>query len=550
MTPAQRLAQLIYPNVTTTIADLEAKYPARHLPEGAMVTRFAPSPTGFLHTGSLFASLISFRMAKQSNGVFFVRLEDTDTKREIAGSGDQLLEELHAFGIVPDEDFVKGGAYGPYPQSERKPLYDTVIKHLIEQGDAYPCFCTHEELDAMRQTQEALKVNPGYYGEFAVCRKLSTEEMIAKVEAGLPYVIRFKSRGKHENKVAVKDQIRGELMLTQNDQDIVIMKSDGLPTYHFAHLVDDRFMRTTHVTRGEEWLPSLPIHLELFERMNWPHPEYCHLPVIMKLDNGTRRKLSKRKDPEASVAFFLEAGYPIEGILEYLMTIANSNFEEWRLQHPQANIFDFHLSFDKMSLDGALFDLEKVQSISKERLGALDAKNFLNRSLEYAKSYNKTLYDHISIDPAYFEAIVAIERGGEKPRKDYATFSEVLPLIGFMYDDIYFQPSAEPLPFQERFTKEQIVKVLDAYAANPGLDLSNEAWFDNLKQTAVACGFAAATKDYKKNPDQYLGHVGDFAEIVRIAVAKKKSTPNFYMILKILGEQRIKARIEHVKALL
>jgi glutamyl-tRNA synthetase len=550
MTDWKQLAQLIFPNVTTTIADLEANYPKRNLPEQAMVTRFAPSPTGFLHTGSLFASLVSYRMAKQSGGVFFVRLEDTDTKREIAGSGDQLLEELHVFGIVPDEDFVKGGAYGPYPQSERKALYDTVIKHLIEQGDAYPCFCTHDDLDAMRQKQEALKVNPGYYGEFAVCRKLSASEMIAKVEAHTPYVLRFRSHGKHENKVAVKDQIRGELLLTENDQDIVIMKSDGLPTYHFAHLVDDHFMRTTHVTRGEEWLPSLPIHLELFERMNWKHPEYCHLPVIMKLDEGTRRKLSKRKDPEASVAFFLEQGYPIEGILEYLMTIANSNFEEWRLQHPQSNIFDFHLSFDKMSLDGALFDLEKVQSISKERLGALDTKTFVSRSLEFASNYNKNLYDHIVHDPAYYEAIVAIERGGEKPRKDYATFGDVLPLIGFMYDDIYMEPSMEPLPFQERFTKDQIVKVLDAYAANPGLDLSNEAWFDNLKQIAVACGFASATKDYKKNPEQYLGHVGDFAEIVRIAVAKKKSTPNFYMILTILGEQRIKARIEHVKALL
>jgi glutamyl-tRNA synthetase len=548
MTKHQELAQLIYPNVTQTIADLEALYPPRRLPEGAMVTRFAPSPTGFLHTGSLFASLVSFRMAKQSGGVFFVRLEDTDTKREIAGSGDQLIEELHIFGIDPDESFVKGGPYGPYPQSERKFLYDVVIKQLIIQGDAYPCFCTHDELDQMRQKQEALKVNPGYYGEYAVCRRLTPEEMIARVKAGMPYVMRFKSNGHHERKIPIRDLIRGELLLTENDQDIVIMKSDGLPTYHFAHLVDDHFMRTTHITRGEEWLPSLPIHLELFDRMNWPRPEYCHLPVIMKLDDGNRRKLSKRKDPEASVAFFLVQGYPIEGILEYLMTIANSNFEEWRIKHPTADIFDFHLAFDKMSLDGALFDLEKVQSISKERLGAMDAKTFVSRASAYANLYHPELKRVIDQDPDYFERIVAIERGGEKPRKDYNTFGDVLPIIGFMYDPYYYQWTEEPLPFQERFTKEQIINVLDAYAANPGLDLTNEAWFDTMKQTAVACGFAASAKDYKKNPDQYLGHVGDFAEIVRIAVAKKKSTPNFYQILTILGETRIKERIQTIKA--
>ncbi|MDP3130118.1 MAG: glutamate--tRNA ligase family protein, partial [Bacillota bacterium] len=346
----QKLANLIFPDVHDTIADLEKRYPPRHLPESAMVTRFAPSPTGFLHTGSLFASLISKRLAAQSGGVFFVRLEDTDTKREITGAGDQVLRELATFGVEPDEDFIKGGPYAPYTQSERKPLYDAVIKHLVEQGKSYPCFCTHEELDRMREKQEALKINPGYWGEYAVCRNLQPEEAIARIEAGHPYVMRFKSPGTHDGKVVVTDLIRGTLELTENDQDLVVMKSDGLPTYHFAHLVDDHFMRTTHVTRGEEWLPSLPIHVQLFEAMNWPRLYYAHLPVIMKLEDGKRRKLSKRKDPEAAVSFFLEAGYPIDGFLEYLMTIANTNFEGWRIANPTADKFDFNLTYDHMTL--------------------------------------------------------------------------------------------------------------------------------------------------------------------------------------------------------
>jgi glutamyl-tRNA synthetase len=550
MTKLHELAQLIYPNLTLTIADLEAKYPPRNLSDSAMVTRFAPSPTGFLHTGSLFASLVSYRMAKQSQGVFFVRLEDTDQKREIIGSAEQLIDQLHLFGVVPDESFLSGGAYGPYAQSERKFCYDTVIKELIIRGDAYPCFCSHDELSEMRAKQEALKVNPGYYGEYATCRRLTTEEMISKIQAGMTYVIRFKSHGKHENKIAIHDEIRGNLELTENDQDIVIMKTDGLPTYHFAHLVDDHFMRTTHITRGEEWLPSLPIHLELFDRMNWTRPKYCHLPVIMKLEDGRRRKLSKRKDPEASVSFFLEAGYPIEGILEYLMTIANSNFEEWRIANPTLDMFDFSLTFQKMTLDGALFDIEKVQSISKEKLGAMDSKTFVSRALAYAIQYNKELFSLIESDVDYFERIISIERGGEKPRKDYNTFMDILPVIGFMYDEYYYQWDGFVWPFQERFTKEQIHLVLQTYLQNPGLSLGEVGWFENMKELCASIGFSPSVKDYKKNKDAYLGHVGDFAEIIRIAVSKKNSTPNFYQILSILGEETVKKRIRAVQSVL
>jgi len=544
MTKLELLASLIYPNLSYTLNDLELKYPKRNLDGQAMVTRFAPSPTGFLHTGSLFASLISWRLAKQSNGVFFCRLEDTDTKREIAGTGDLVLNELSIFGINPDESFIAGGLYGPYRQSERKFLYDATIKDLIINGRAYPCFCSHETLNQMREEQESIKVNPGYYGEYAICRKLTTDEMIEKVKKGEPYVIRFKSLGHHDNKITIHDEIRGTLELTENDQDIVIMKGDGLPTYHFAHLVDDHFMRTTHITRGEEWMPSLPIHIELFEASGWEKPKYAHLPVIMKLEDGRRRKLSKRKDPEAAVSYFLEAGYPIEGIMEYLMTIANSNFEEWRLNNLSADIYDFNLSFDKMTLDGALFDLEKVQSISKERLGAMSADEIGHKALAWAKRYQTEFATVIQQDFDYFKAILSIERGGEKPRKDYTRYSDIFPIIDFMYDEYFDKALNEELPFNPLFTKEQRIMVFEKFLSNPSLELDEESWFNNLKQLGSEIGFAPNAKEYKKNKEAYSGHIGDFAEIIRIAISGRKNTPNFYYVLKLLGIDRIKSRIE------
>ena len=550
MNDLKKLAQLIFPNVDKTITDLEHLYPQRNLPEGAMVTRFAPSPTGFLHTGSLFASMVSWRFAKQSKGVFFVRLEDTDTKREIEGSGEKVLEELSVFGVTPDESYVTGGAYGPYVQSERKWIYDIVIKSLIEQGIAYPCFCSHDELDEIRSKQEALKLNPGYYGEFAVCRHLTPEEMIAKIENNQTYVIRFKSPGNESNKVEVDDHIRGHIEFPENVQDIVIMKGDGLPTYHFAHLVDDHFMRTTHITRGEEWMSSLPIHLQLFDTLGWERPIYCHLPVIMKLDEGRRRKLSKRKDEEASVKYFLEKGYPIPGFLEYLMTIANTNFEEWRLENMEADIFDFQLAFNKMSLDGALFDIEKVESISKERLSRLSASDLANQVLEYANQYNPIFAKYIQLDMSFFESILNIERGGEKPRKDYAKYSDIFPIIDFMYDDFYYEYIKQPLPFNESFSKADILEVLQAYIKHTGLELDEEAWFTNLKEIATTLNYAARPKDYKKNPDQYKGHIGDFAEIIRIAISSRKNTPNFYYIQSILTEEKVIERIKTVISLL
>ncbi len=547
-----QLANLIFPDVTETIEDLEKKYPERNLPADAIVSRFAPSPTGFLHTGSLFTSLIAWRFAKQSNGVFYFRLEDTDTKREVKGSDIDLLNQLEAFGVVPDEGFFgedkpERGNYGPYRQSDREMIYRTVIKEMVRRNLAYPCFCSSEELSTLRSYQEANKLNPGYYGEHAKCSFLSPEEAIKKIQNGEKYVMRFRSSGCYTNRVQVHDEIRGDLEFAENDQHIVILKSDGLPTYHFAHLCDDHFMHSTHITRGEEWLASLPVHLELFKAMNWQHPKYAHLPVIMKLDNGNKRKLSKRKDAEAAVSYFLQEGYPVEGFLEYLITIANSNFEEWRLQNMNANIYDFKLSFEKMNLDGALFDLAKVKNICKERLSRLTKEEFTKRALAYALEYNEELANLIKQDEEYFKSIINIEREKENPRKDYETFSQVYPLVAFFYANLYDQLLNETeLPFNENISKEAIKNVLATYSENKGLELSEEEWFENLKQVAVKCGFCDNMKVYKKNKEAYLGSIADVSEILRITVSTRKNTPNPYWVLKILGEEEVTRRINLV----
>jgi glutamyl-tRNA synthetase len=538
------IAETIFPNIHRSINDLEIEYPKRDLPDGAIVTRFAPSPTGFLHTGSLFTSLVSYRFAKQTNGVFFLRLEDTDQKREIEGSGDKVIEQLKTFGIVPDESYLDDETpYGPLVQSQRKEIYHTVIKSMIESGDAYPCFCSHEDLADIRKYQEENKLLPGYYGEFATCRHLGDEEVLRRIQNGDSYVIRFKSHGKEDGRISFDDAIRGTIEFPENILDIVIMKTDGLPTYHFAHVVDDHLMRTTHVTRGEEWMSSAPIHLEIFNRLGWVSPIYAHFPVIMKLDDGNRRKLSKRKDEEASVDYFLEKGYPIEGFLEYLMTLANSNFEEWRIANPEKDIYDFDLSFNKMSLDGALFDIEKIKSISKNVLSKMDKKTFTDRALDYALKYEQKLADIIQKDRDYFESIINIGREQKKPRKDYEKYSDVFDIVSFMYDQ-YYEELIKHISFDERFNTSLIIDILNEYIQETGLDLDQNEWFEKMKNKAVKRGFAARPKDYKKNPDEYIGHVGEYAEIIRIAACGKANTPNFYDILQILGESRVIARIE------
>ena len=544
----EKLANLIFPDITETIEDLEKRYPARDLPEGAKVTRFAPSPTGFLHTGSLFASMISRKMAKDSNGVFYTRLEDTDQKREVAGSGDSLIDQLNKFGVTPDEGYLgtdkEKGNYGPYVQSLRANIYKVVIKYMLANNMAYPCFCSPEELSEMRKVQEAKKENFGYYAEYAKCSKLSVEEAIERIEKGENFVIRFRSQGDYHNKVAIDDAIRGHIEMAENDQHLVIYKSDGLPTYHFAHLVDDHFMRTTHVTRGEEWMPSLPMHIELFNSMNWQAPTYAHLPVIMKLDNGNRRKLSKRKDLEAAVSFFLEQGYPIEGFMEYLYTIANSNYEAWRIENPDLDKDEFKFSFDKMSLDGALFDLAKVQFLCKEKLGRMNTETFFNESRQWASVYSPELFELIEENPGFYKQIVSIEREKENPRKDYEKYSDILPLIKFFYNN-YYNELVKELIVPENYTQENINEVLTKYVESFDLSLSEEDWFNHMKEVAVECGYATNRKDYKKNPEAYKGQVSDVAAILRLVVTLRLQSPNLYFVMQILGKEEVTRRIKN-----
>lgn len=544
------LANIIFPDVKETLDDLERRYPDRNLKEGAEVTRFAPSPTGFLHTGSLFTSLICRKVATQSGGVFYVRLEDTDTKREIQGSGEQLLSQLKVFDIVPDEGYLgneEKGDYAPYTQSKRADIYRVAIKYLLEQGRAYPCFCSQSELDEIRSKQEKMKLIPGYYGQFAKCRFLTNDERASRILAGEPFVIRFKSTGNHIRKIKVNDLVHGTFEIAQNDQDIVIYKSDGLPTYHFAHCVDDHFMRTTTVIRGEEWISSLPIHVELFEAMGWKAPRYAHLPVIMKLDEkGNKRKLSKRLDSEAAVSYFLEDGYPAEALIMYLMTIANSNFEEWIFAHKFEHMEEFEFSFSKMSLEGALFDIGKLNFFAREILAKKNKQEIFDMAYTYAKKYNPELKELIERDPHFFAEIMNIEREKENPRKDYEKFGNLPELIGFFYKENYDKVDVSSLPFNEKFSKEVIKEVLTALRDGLSLDNDEQSWFANMKEIGIKLGFAANNKEFKANPEAFKGSIGDVAEILRISLTTKKNSPNLYYVMKVLGKEECDRRINKI----
>ena len=538
------LANYIFPEITETIADLEAKYPARKLPEGAEVTRFAPSPTGFLHLGSLFTSLVAHKVAKDTGGVFYLRLEDTDTKREVEGSGDELVRQLAYFGIDPKEGYLghDEGEYGPYKQSERAYIYKVCIKELMKKGRAYPCFCSAEQLEETRQIQEAMKEIPGYYGDYAICRTNTPDEAIARIEAGEPYVIRFKSMGNHNNKVTFHDEVRGDISIAENDMDIVILKSDDLPTYHFAHAVDDHFMHTTTVIRGEEWISSAPIHLELFDTLGFKRPKYAHLPVIMKLDNGNKRKLSKRKDPEASVSHFIEEGFPKEALLVYLMSIANSNFEEWTAQNHSYNLDEFKFSFDKMSLDGVLFDQDKLNFFSKEIVAQMSAEEVYNRVHEWATGTFKERLEQ------YKETSIAalnIERGGEKARKDYACYKDVYPILSLFYkEDNENEFNEVGLSFNPNIPSSVVKEVLEDFKESNDYSLGNDVWFSTVKELGARHKFAESGKIFKQNPEAYVGHVGDVAEIIRLAVTNRKNSPNLHDVLVILGKEEVDNRIE------
>lgn len=541
-----KLANLIFPNINLTVLDLENKYPARNLKEGAKVTRFAPSPTGFLHTGSLYTSMIAKKIAHDSEGIFYTRLEDTDSKREIEGSGNLLIKQLKEFDLYPDEGYLgdnEEGIYGPYKQSFRKEIYQVVIKDMIVKGIAYPCFLSEEDLSNLRKKQEENKEITGVYGKYAIYRDLSEEEYIKLINEGRPYVIRFKSQGNFNNKIKIKDEIRGELELSQNEQDVIIMKSDKLPTYHFAHVVDDHFMHTNLVTRGEEWLSSLPIHLELFKALNFKAPKYAHLPVIMKLENNNKRKLSKRKDPEASVEYFLKEGYEPQALLVYLMTIANSNYEDFIVSSKDYNLDHFKFNLKKMSLDGALFDNEKLNFYSKEILSKMDKKTISSKAYKYAKEYDKDLLDFIEKDYFRFEEIMNIERERKNPRKDYVKYSDIYDAIKYFDHDIYLKEVKKYSSYELKINQELKNNLINEYL-NLVKDYSSEQeWFEDVKILASKFNFCVDNKLYKLDPSKYNGNINDVCELIRVAITNRKVSLNLFMIMKILTLNEVKDRL-------
>lgn len=546
------VADLVFPNINSNIDEFESKYPERDLNDGAIVTRFAPSPTGYLHTGSLFATLVEYRMAKQTNGIFYIRVEDTDKKREIEGSAETLIKELSIFGIVPDEglmsDGLEKGKYGPYTQSKREGIYIRYVKYLLEQGKAYPCFCTSEDLDVMRKSQEASSVRPGYYGTYAKCSNLTPEQSLIRINAGEKYIIRFRSKGSHLNKVVINDCIRGKLELSENDQHVVILKSDNLPTYHFAHAVDDHLMRTTHVIRGEEWLPSTPIHTELFRALGWVEPKYTHLPTIMIMDGSSKRKLSKRKDPAAAVSYLIENGYPTDGIIEYLLSIVNSDFEPWRRDNQKADKYDFNIRFEKINIAGALFDITKLNDVCKNYISRLSKEEIVELSYNWAREYSTELVNLIDYDIEYYTAIMSIERGTEKPRKDFITYTDILSNIEYFYDDRFETILQNGYIFNEQIPVDAITKVIDKYIEKYKSDeIDKENWFNNMKDMAEECNFCKDVKTYKNNPGEYYGHIGDFAEIIRVCLSNRKQTPDLYSVENVMKRDRVIARLNKAK---
>ncbi len=537
-------ADFLLPNVTHTKEEYEQMYQKRNLDKSAIVTRFAPSPTGFVHLGSLFTSFVSRRFATQTNGVCLLRIEDTDTKRTVENGIEEIIESLKNYGIVFDEGAISEteevGAYGPYIQSKRKDIYSAFAKYLIENDLAYPCFMTESELEEIRKKQEDIKARIGIYGVYAKFRNISIEEAKERIDKGEKYIIRFKSPGNFENKVTVNDAIRGSLEFPENDLDIVIIKSDGLPTYHFAHLVDDHLMGVTHVIRADEWLSSLPIHIQLFDTFGYDRPIYAHLSPLTKKEGNTIRKLSKRKDPELAVSYYHEEGIPNEAVKIYIMTIANSNFEEWQIAKPNKDYNDFVLSFDKVSTSGSLFDLEKLTSISKEYLSKISAEALYNDTLKYTEEFDRDFYDLLTKYKDYTIKVLNIEREIERPRKDIESYKAVKREISYMYDEL-FDKDTTTYEHKDFYSKELLNYYIDnVYDEND----DKQTWFSKIKEMCSKFGFTEDTKEYKKNPENYKGSVAHVCEIIRVCVTHRVMTPDLYEILKLLGKDRIKERIE------
>ncbi len=541
------LAELLYPNIKTLPADMEARYPKRVLPEGAKVTRFAPSPTGFLHIGNLYGAFTDERLAHTSGGVFYLRIEDTDAKRTVPNGIAIIIETLAKLGVTFDEGAVidgDKGDYGPYRQSQRAEIYQTYAKQLIREGKAYPCFCTEEELTAIRERQEAEKLTPGYYGEFAVWRDAPIEKIQEQLEKGMPFVLRFRSEGNINNKLKFKDEIKGDIDVTENDIDHVVLKSDGIPTYHFAHAVDDHLMGTTHVIRDESWLSTLPFHIQLFKALGFKMPKYCHTAQVLKLDNGNKRKISKRKDPEAALTYYHSQGYPVAAVREYLMTILNSNFEEWRLANPEAPIEDFKFTTKKMSVSGSLFDLDKLNDVSKNVISRMTAEEVYNFALAWAKENDTDFACVLESDKDYAVRILSIGRGGKKPRKDIAIWSEVKNYMSFFYDNLFQKQDEIP----DNFSKDDIKAVLADYKGIYNKDDDQNQWFGNIKAVAEKNGFCPDMKQYKASPEAFKGSVADVSMFIRVAVTGRMNSPDLYEVMQILGEEKVISRISALLA--
>ena len=542
------LAQLLFPDVTATPEEMEAKYPPRNVPEGAVITRMAPSPTGFVHLGNLVQGLTSERMAHQSGGVLFLRVEDTDAKREVPGAVEVLIETLKHYGIHFDEGATidgDNGDYGPYRQRQRAEIYHVFAKKLVQEGMAYPCFCTEEELSAMREKQEAAKQTTGYYGEYAIWRDRSLEDIRAQLDAGRPWVLRFRSTGDVANQFKFNDLVKGELTVTENNIDQVLLKSDGIPTYHFAHAVDDHLMHTTHVVRGDEWLPSLPFHIQLFKALGFKLPKYVHIGPLQKMDGSSKRKLSKRKDPELALTYYKKEGFPVQAVYEYIMTLLNSNYEDWRRANPNSPAAEFKFSPKKLNPAGNLFDYSKLCDISKNEIAKMDAQQVYSLLLEWAKEFDPEFGSKLEADPEYAKRILAIGRGGKKPRKDIATWAEAKPYMGFFYEEYLEAPC-----FDEKFSKDVIRSALEKFLDRYDFQDDSNTWFEKVKEITNELGFTTDMKAYKADPSAYPGTVADVSTFLRLAVTGKTNSPDLYTVMQILGYDVTVSRIRGAISLL
>ena len=537
-----KLAELLFPHIDKTPEYYEEHFPKRVLPEGAKVTRLGPSPTGFIHLGNLYGAFADERLAHQSNGVFYLRIEDTDDKRYVEGAVETIIKSLDFFGINFDEGALldgETGSYGPYYQSRRGEIYQGFAKEMVKKGQAYPCFLTEDEINEIRACQEANKLNPGIYGQFAKCRDMSLEEIQSKIDAGVPYVVRLKSDGSVDEPahITVEDGIRGELSMPENNQDTVILKTNGIPTYHFAHVIDDHFMRTTHVVRGAEWIPSLPIHVELFTKLGFEMPVFCHTGQLMKIDEeGNKRKLSKRKDPELSLDYYRNEGYHPDAVREYLLTILNSNFEEWRIANPDAPVSEFDFTVEKMNGGGALFDLNKLEDVSKDVLVKIPSAILYDFIREWAEEFRTDLLPVLE-DRAYWLKVLDLDRTGEKPRKDLIKASQIIEYFRYFFE----YSKQDEFPAEAAADANEILtRYLDTY--DHGDDQSG--WFEKIRGITADLGYAVKPKDFKKHPEDYKGHVGHVSTIIRIALTGRAQSPDIWEIQQIMGEEMTRERIK------